>query len=206
MTLHQQMICLLDLTPLLLRMLLLTPLLLLLAPLLTHQSLILPGICLSQLMVHHQGGSRILRVAFALAITPLCAWKGQPGRKGAVFATSVGGGRTHSSCAPPARSPSAGLASAAVATTRWVHIGPHHPEGLCEAQPATTLVTSSRASFFLLHLNLFISRGIKCKTLQWRREKTTLKSQAIGKCSFHVYLIFNIYIYISRIQVTCSLR
>ena len=150
MTLHQQMICLLDLTPLLLRMLLL-------APLLTHQSLILPGICLPQLMVHHQGRSRILRVAFALAITPLCAWKGLPGRKGAVCATSVGGGRTHSSCAPPARSPSAGLANAAVATTRWVHIGPHHPEGLCEAQPAAALVTSSRASVFLLHLNLFMS-------------------------------------------------
>ena len=52
--------------------------------------------------------------------------------------------------------------------------------------PAAALVTSSRASVFLLHLNLVMSRGIKCKTLQWRREKTRLKSQAIGKCSFHV--------------------
>ena len=43
------------------------------------------------------------------------------------------------SCAPPARSPSAGLASAVVATTRWVHIGPHHPERLCEAQPTAAL-------------------------------------------------------------------
>ena len=70
-------------------------------------------------------------------------------------------------CAPPARCPSAGSVIAAVATILW------------KAQPAaaaSALVSSKRAFIFLLHLNLVMSRGIKCKILQWIREKTRLKS------------------------------